>query len=133
MLALAVQLYYDPGARAELEALAEEGYAMAQRIGDPALLWWASHTAWKALWTPAHGVTRLSLAREGLAATRASGDQDSEAVALVVLAGTALEMGDRAAYEQAAAGDRAAGPPPPQLLCADGPGLGPAQPRGDAG
>ncbi len=102
MLALAAQLYYEPGARAELEALAEEGYAIAQRIGDPALLWWAAHTAWKALWTPAHGETRLSLAREGLAATRASGDQDSEAVALVVLAGTALEMGDRPAYERAA-------------------------------
>jgi DNA-binding SARP family transcriptional activator len=102
MLALAVQLYYDPHARAELEALAEEGHAMAQRLGDAALLWWASQTAWKALWTPAHGVTRFSLARQGLAAARAAEDPDSEAVALILLAGTALEMGDRATYEQVA-------------------------------
>jgi hypothetical protein len=102
MLALAVQLYYDPHARAELEALAEEGHAMAQRLGDSALLWWASQTAWKALWTPAHGATRFSLARQGLEAARASGDPDAEAVALVLLAGTALEMGDQATYEQVA-------------------------------
>ena len=101
MLALATQLYYDPGARAELEALADEGHAIAERLGDPGLLWWASHTAWKALWTPTHGVTRLALAHQGLEAARASGDLDSEAVALVVLAGTALEMGDRQSYEQA--------------------------------
>ena len=102
MLALAAQLYYDPGARAEIEALAEEGHAIARRIGDPGLLWWASQTAWKALWTPKHGVTRFELARQGLEATRAAGDQDSEAVALVVLAGTAIEMGDRETYERAA-------------------------------
>ncbi len=59
MLSLAVQLYYDPRARAELEALAEEGHAMATRLGDPALLWWASQTAWKALWTPKHARATL--------------------------------------------------------------------------
>ena len=75
---------------------------MARRIGDPALLWWASHTAWKALWTPARATRRLALAREGLEAARAAGDPDSEAVALVVLAASALEMGDRATYEETA-------------------------------
>ena len=54
MLALAVQLYYDPDARAEMVALADEGHAMAQRIGDQRCSWWACHTAWKALWTPTH-------------------------------------------------------------------------------
>ncbi len=103
MLALALQLYYEPRSRAEIEALADEGAAMAQRIGDPALLWWASHTAWKALWTPAHADRRLILARAGLAATRSAGDPDSEAVALVVLTASVLELGDLAAYEQAAA------------------------------
>jgi DNA-binding SARP family transcriptional activator/DNA replicative helicase MCM subunit Mcm2 (Cdc46/Mcm family) len=102
MLALAMQLYYDPSARAELEALADEGHAMAHRIGDPALLWWASQTAWKALWTPKHGEARLALAHQGLDAARAAHDPDSEAVALVILAGSALEMGDRATFEQAA-------------------------------
>ncbi len=35
MLALAALLYYDPSAEAELRALADEGVAMARRIGDP--------------------------------------------------------------------------------------------------
>jgi hypothetical protein len=102
MLALAMQLYYDPGARAEIKALAEEGHAMAERLGDPGLLWWASQTAWKALWTPTHGVTRLALARQGLEAARTAHDPDSEAVALVILAGSALEMGDRETFEATA-------------------------------
>jgi DNA-binding SARP family transcriptional activator len=100
MLCLAVLLYYDPGATAEVTALAEEGRAMARRIGDPALLWWASHNAWKALWSPAWADTRLELARDGLGAARAAGDLDSEAVALVLLTGTVLELGDRARYEE---------------------------------
>ena len=100
MLALALQLYYDPDARAEREALAEEGHAMARRLGDPALLWWASQTAWKALWSPKHGEARFSLARQGLAATRVAQDPDSEAVALVLLVASALEMNDQATFEQ---------------------------------
>ncbi|MCW2761056.1 MAG: hypothetical protein JWR85_1257 [Marmoricola sp.] len=102
MLALAMLLYYEPTARAELTALAEEGAAMARRIGDPALLSWALQTAWKALWTPAHADARLAIAHEGLRATREAGDLDSEAVALVVLTGNLLELGDRAAYEKTA-------------------------------
>ena len=38
---------------------------------------------------------RYELARQGLDAARAANDPDSEAVALVILAGSALEMGDR--------------------------------------
>ena len=83
MLALAVLLYYEPSARAEVRALAEEGVAMARRLGDPALLAWAAPTAWKALWTPACADLRLDLAHEGLRATREAGDPDAEAVALV--------------------------------------------------
>ena len=103
MLALAVLLYYDPSAEAEVRALAEEGAAMARRLGDPALLAWAALTAWKALWTPAHAPLRLELAQEGLRATRAAADPDAEAVASVVLTGSLLEMGDRRAYVDAAA------------------------------
>ena len=102
MLSLAMQLYFDPRARAELEALAEEGHAMATRLGDPALLWWASQTAWKALWTPKHAERRYELARQGLDAARAANDPDSEAVALVILAGSALEMADRLTFEDVA-------------------------------
>jgi hypothetical protein len=101
MLALAVLLYYDPATRAEILALAEEGAAMARRIGDPALSTWALQTAWKALWTPPYAEARLALAQEGLQATRAAGDLDAEAVALVVLTGSLLEMGDLEAYQQA--------------------------------
>lgn len=103
MLALAVLLYYDPAAQAEVRALADEGVAMARRIGAPALLGWAALTAWKALWTPAHADVRLGLAREGLQATRDGADPDAEAVASVVLTGSLLELGDRTAYVDAAA------------------------------
>lgn len=106
MVALALMLYYDPTARAEARALAEEGVAMARRLDDPALLSWAVLTAWKALWTPAYADVRLDLAREGLRATREAGDPDAEAVALVVLTGSLIEMGDRAAYFDAARATR---------------------------
>jgi DNA-binding SARP family transcriptional activator len=102
MLALALLLYYEPSAPAEVRALAEEGVAMARRIGDPVLLSWAVQTAWKALWTPAYADLRLALAHEGLRAARTAGDPDSEAVAMVVLTGSLLEMGDRPAFERAA-------------------------------
>ncbi|MCY4726844.1 BTAD domain-containing putative transcriptional regulator [Nocardioides sp. STR2] len=103
MLALAVLLYYEPSARAEVRALAEEGVAMARRVGDPALLAWAAETAWKALWTPAHADARLELAREALRATREAADPDAEVVASVLLTGNLLELGDRPAYVDAAA------------------------------
>ena len=49
----------------------------------PGAAGWAAQTAWKALWTPSTARPRLSLARQGLQATRAAADPDSEAVALV--------------------------------------------------
>ncbi len=107
MLALAVQLYYDPGARAEILALADEGHAMARRIGDPALQWWACHTAWKALWTPGQLGRRVELAREGLEAAQVAGQEDSLAVAHLLVAAGALEEGDRARFEHLRACERA--------------------------
>lgn len=103
MLALAALLYYEPSAGAELRALADEGVAMARRIGDPGLLSWSALTAWKALWTPAHADLRLTLAHEALRATRQAADPDAEVVASIVVTGSVLEMGDRAAYVDAAA------------------------------
>ena len=102
MVALALMLYYEPSARAEVDALVDEGVAMSRRIGDPALVAWSVLTAWKALWTPEHADVRLELAHEGLRATREAGDLDAETVALVVLTGNLLELGDRAAYDEAA-------------------------------
>lgn len=103
MLALAALLYYEPSAEAELGALADEGVAMARRIGDPGLLSWSALTAWKALWTPAQADLRLMLAHEALRATREAADPDAEVVASIVVTGSLLEMGDRAAYVDAAA------------------------------
>ncbi len=102
MVTLAVMLYYDPDARAETAALADEGHAMARRIGDPALLWHACNAVWKALWTPDQAERRRALAEEGLEAARAAADPDSEAVARVLLAGSAIELGDAAAYAELA-------------------------------
>lgn len=103
MLALAALLYYDPSAQAELRALADEGVAMARRIGDRALLSWATLTAWKALWTPAHADLRLTLAHEALRATEEAADPDAAVVASIVVTGSLLELGDRTAYVDAAA------------------------------
>ncbi len=100
MLALAVQLYYDPSARAEIVALAEEGHAMAARLDDPALRWWACHTAWKALWSPTHLGSRLQLGLEGLQAATLSGDEDSMAIAHLLVAATALEDGELGTFEE---------------------------------
>ena len=50
MLALAVELYYDPAAIAERAALVDEGTAMARRLGDDTLLAWATRAAWIASW-----------------------------------------------------------------------------------
>lgn len=102
MLALALLLYYEPSARAEVGALVDEGLAMARRLGDPDLLAWAVLTAWKALWTPEYAEERLELAHEALRATRDAGDLDAETVAQVVLSGSLLELGDRTAYAEAA-------------------------------
>jgi hypothetical protein len=102
MVALALMLYYDPSARAEVSALADEGVVMARRLGDPALLAWSALTAWKALWTPEHADARLDLAHEALRASQDAQDPDTETVALVLLTGNLLELGDREAYAETA-------------------------------
>jgi hypothetical protein len=106
MLALAVQLYYRPGAEPEVLALVEEGTAAARRIGDPGLHAWAARTGWIALWRCAHLGRRHELAVEELAAARESGDEPAQALAHTALAGTALEEGDLETWRtQSAAAD----------------------------
>ena len=46
MLALAVELYYEPSASAEIAALVDEGVLIARRVGRPDLVWWASRAGW---------------------------------------------------------------------------------------
>ncbi|HET7821022.1 MAG TPA: BTAD domain-containing putative transcriptional regulator, partial [Ornithinibacter sp.] len=80
MLALAVQLYYRRGAEPEVEALVDEGTAVARRLGDPALRGWAARAGWLALWRSATLERRHALAVEELAAARESGDEAAEAL-----------------------------------------------------
>jgi hypothetical protein len=103
MLALAAQLYYLPGSDAEIEALVDEGMALARRRGDPALLAWAARTAYIALWRGRSLGRRRDLSAEEVEAARASGDRAAEAVALAGMAGAALEAGDRQTWESASA------------------------------
>ena len=107
MLALAVQLYYRPGAEPEIRALVDEGTAVARRIGDPALRGWAARTGWIASWRCALLDRRHALAVEELGAARESGDEPAEALAHTALAGTGLEEGDLDLWlsESAAADD----------------------------
>ena len=101
MLALAAQLYYQRGSDAEVEALVDEGMAMARRLGDPALLAWSARTSSLALWRCRQLERRQALAVEEVGAARASGDVAAEAVALTGLAGAALEAGDLATWDSA--------------------------------
>ncbi|GAA1926960.1 hypothetical protein GCM10009815_21830 [Nocardioides marmoribigeumensis] len=92
--ALAIELYYLPGAIAERQALAHATVDLAERLGDPALRWWALRAAYIALWFPSTVEDRLRWAHGSLAAAREWGDADAEALSTAAVAGTALELGD---------------------------------------
>lgn len=92
-LSLAVELYYVPESSAEREALVETGLALARRIADPRLTWWAMRTAWMAKWAPPHLLERKGWGEEGLIAARAAGDPAAEAVLLITLALDELALG----------------------------------------
>ena len=94
MLALAVQLYYRRGSEPEIEALVDEGTAVARRLGDPALRGWAAHAGWLALWRSASLERRHALAVEELAAALESGDEAARVLGHVARAGVAVEEGD---------------------------------------
>jgi DNA-binding SARP family transcriptional activator len=92
-LSLAVELYYVRESSAERRALVETGLALARRIDDPELTWWAMRTAWMASWAPQHLAERMGWAEEGLAAARRAGDPAAEAVLLATQAVDELEQG----------------------------------------
>ncbi|MEV8514867.1 AAA family ATPase [Dactylosporangium sp. NPDC051484] len=75
MLTLGGELHYADAPR-ERDALAEEGLAMARRIGDPRLLAWAAATAFVATWQTANAEQRWSRIDEALRLTEgpAGGD-----------------------------------------------------------
>lgn len=92
-LSLAVELYYVPESSAERRALVDTGLALARRVGDPELTWWAMRTAWMASWAPSHLVERMGWTEEGLEAARAAADPAAEAVLLTARAVDELELG----------------------------------------
>ncbi|WP_377644467.1 BTAD domain-containing putative transcriptional regulator [Oryzobacter terrae] len=109
MLALAVQLYYRPGSEPEVEALVDEGVAVARRLGDPSLRAWAARSGWLAMWRVAHLDRRRALAHEEVEAAREGGDEAALAVAHLAAAGIAVEDGDLDGWlEHSAAADEIA-------------------------
>ncbi len=99
-LSLAVELYYVAESSAERRALLDTGLALARRIADPELTWWAMRTAWMATWAPQHLTERTGWSAEGLRAAREAGDPAAEAVLLVTRAVDELELGRQEAWEQ---------------------------------
>ena len=98
--ALAVELYYDEHAAAEVRALVDTGLALARRIDDQRLLTWALRAAWVACWRPADAVERSGWAEEALALARETGDQIAVAFMLASLAVSRMELGDREGWER---------------------------------
>jgi DNA-binding SARP family transcriptional activator len=103
LLALAVELYYDVGAVAERRALVEAGLALARRLGEPDVVWWATRAAYIASWAPSFTEARIGWSEEGLAAAREAGDRAAEAVTLVCLANDHLELGRMEEWERLSA------------------------------
>ena len=102
MTALACQLYYLPGAEPEIDALVDEGWAMARRLGDPELRGWAARTGFLALWRSHQLDMRRELAEEEVAAGRERDDPVAVALGLTILGGVAVEAGDLATWTAAA-------------------------------
>ncbi|GAA1142052.1 BTAD domain-containing putative transcriptional regulator [Kribbella jejuensis] len=80
LLVLATELYHSD-APAYREALAEQGMAMARRLGDPGLLVWACQAAFIATWRQATAPDRRQLADEAVAAAIELADPVREALA----------------------------------------------------
>jgi DNA-binding SARP family transcriptional activator/predicted ATPase len=93
LLGLASETYYGSTPR-EREALAEQGLAMARRLGDPELRLTACQVAFVSTWRAATADARLVLADEAIALARRLGDEDALTNAMTVRAVVAAETGD---------------------------------------
>lgn len=93
MLSLASEIYYGVSAQ-EREALAEQGLAMARRIGDPTLLLSACQIAFVSTWRPETAPSRLALAEEAVALAQQLDDESALTSTLTVRAVVAGEVGD---------------------------------------
>jgi hypothetical protein len=92
LLVLASELYYADGHRHQ-RALVDEGLAMARRLADPSLRWWACLVAATALWRPANRAERFDLAEEAVRAAESADDATARVHARVLRAITAMETG----------------------------------------
>ena len=95
--ALARQLQHSvPADRPRARPLADEAVARARRLDDPATLASCLLAQHDSLWTPGTAVRRVEIAREITALTRASGDREALAQALLLTATAQLESGSPA-------------------------------------
>lgn len=92
MLALANELY-DTVGWAERRAWADEGLAMARRLGDPRLLMHACQVGFVALWTVETATERLDLVREALALARETRSDRAVVVSATLHAAVLSELG----------------------------------------
>jgi DNA-binding SARP family transcriptional activator len=93
MLSLASELFYTDQTE-RLEALTDEGLAMARRLGDPPLRLWGLQTAFVARWRSRLAEQRRSLAEEAVELAVALGDETAEAMVRSLRAAAAQELGD---------------------------------------
>jgi hypothetical protein len=92
MLSLANELYYAVSF-AERRALVAEALAMAERIGDPALLVDANQIAFVSLWSAVTAEERLGYAERALALCRETGAQQPAGVSATLRAVALSELG----------------------------------------
>ncbi|HEY3558278.1 MAG TPA: BTAD domain-containing putative transcriptional regulator [Kribbella sp.] len=92
LLVLTTELYHTD-ASGYREALAEQGMAMARRLGDPALLVWACQAAFIATWRPATAPDRLRLSDEAVARAVELADPVREALARTLRVIATHELG----------------------------------------
>ncbi|WP_162253918.1 BTAD domain-containing putative transcriptional regulator [Phycicoccus sp. Soil748] len=92
MLSLALETYYGSGYD-ERTALVEEGLAMADRVGDPALLLDGYQLAFVALWCPRTAPQRLRYVSEAMLLAHQLGDDRAYVVTTTLRAVVSGELG----------------------------------------
>ena len=92
MLSLANELYYG-STLAERMALVEEALAMAQRLGDKALLLHGNMVGFAALWVSATAEQRLTRVTQAMALARELGEEQSYVVAATMRTVVEAELG----------------------------------------
>lgn len=93
LLCLAGELYYG-ASREEIEALVEDGIAMARRLGDPGLLIDSCQAGAVAEWGRGDASRRRALVDESVDLARATGDEPAEIVGRFLAAALRCGLGE---------------------------------------